>query len=433
MENIRQKLIENIHNDKKYIRIGLKFNPFPKSGTTNINGGDHNIEQLNIIDDEVASQITNFLAEAFSENPSDPEDKFITAVILGDYGVGKTQHLMFIKYLLETLDSSVKPYVVYIDNPGVNLSELIGSILSKIGEESFKKYLWGVIINQIKTNPIYKLRLEPFEYKGIALFDNEVTNPYDEINLISYKSFLDTWTRYIGNLRKRKEFNEILKGLILEIFYEKYNDNALSNYFYELVAANFGINNTWESLSSGDNKFLQNKEVKIIQSIVRLVKEQGYTDFFILADEFEDITKGRLNKKQVDNYIYNLRTLLDQQREWVLFFAMTGLALKQFESINPAFADRIKSRVIRLKPFNEEQGIKVIIQYLAAARIKEEDKNNIYPFTEKAVSLVIDKTNGSPRRFLKTIYYVLELFVKSNLEIIDEEFINNNLDSETIP
>lgn len=433
MEKIRQKLIQSLHNNEKYIRLGLKFNPFPKSGTTNINGGDHAIEQLNIIDDEVANQITNFLSEAFEENPNDPKDKFISAVIVGDYGVGKTQHLMFIKYLLETLDSSLKPYVVYIDNPGVNLSELIGSILTKIGEETFKKYLWGVIINHIKDNSDYKSRLDSFEYKGVTLFENEISNPYDEINLISYKSFLDSWTRYIVNPKKRKEFNDTLKGLILDILYDKYNDNALSNYFYDLIATNIGINSTWESLSTGNNKFLQNKEVKVIKAIVSLVKEQGFTDFFILADEFEDITKGRLSKIQVDNYIYNLRTLLDEQREWVLFFAMTGTALKQFETISPAFADRIKSRVIRLKPFNDEQAIKVINQYLIPARIKEEDKDGIYPFSEKAVSLIVDKTFGSPRRFLKTIYYLLEIFVKSDLEIIDENFINNNLDSETIP
>lgn len=433
MENIRQNLIKIIHNDEKYTRVGLKYNPFPKSGTTNVNGGDHVVEQLDIIDQDVASKITNFIAEAFTENYIDPEDKFISAVIVGNYGVGKTQHLMFIKYLLETLDSSHKPYVVYIDNPGVSLSELIGSILNRIGEESFKKYLWAAIINQILKNDKYKSRLTPFEYKGVSLFENETTDPYDETNLVSHKSFLDAWTRYVVHPKKRKEFNEVLKIIILDILNEKYKDNALAVYFYELVAADFGINNTWESLSSGNIKLLQNKEVKVIKAIVSLIKEQGFTDFFILADEFEDITKGRLDKKQVDNYIYNLRTLLDGQREWVLFFAMTGAALKQFETISPPFADRIKSRVINLQPFNNEQAIKVVTQYLNPARINENDKDKCQPFTEKAIELLVDKTDGTPRRFLKTIYYLLELLVRSNKILIDEDFINQNLNSETIP
>ena len=59
----------------------------------------------------------------------------------GEYGAGKTQTLMYIKYLFNNIKSNeIKPYVIYIDNPGQRLSELIGGIVAQIGVENFKKY-----------------------------------------------------------------------------------------------------------------------------------------------------------------------------------------------------------------------------------------------------------------------------------------------------
>jgi hypothetical protein len=430
MESLKQKLNSALHGSDKYKKLNLNFNPFPKSGTTNINSGTNYIEQLDIIDPNVGESITNFISQAFDENPNNPEDKFISAVIVGDYGVGKTQHLMFIKYLLETLENNLKPYVVYVDNPGVSLSALIGTIVSKIGEENFKKYLWSNIIKEIIDNEEFEKQLIPFKYNGASLFPGTVVNPYDDINTINYKAFLDAWLRYINNPSKRKEFNKSLKDTILQILYKKYNDSALSSYFYELIAADFGISAIWESMSSGTSKELNGKEVKLIKAIVSLIKEQGYTDFFILVDEFEDITKGRLDKKQIDNYVYNLRTLLDEHREWVLFFAMTSQALIELNKLSPAFVARIGSRTIRLAPFNDNQGLNVIKLYLSSAR---ENNDSISPFTENGVKLLIKKTDGSPRRFLKSAYFLIEKLISSNGSLIDETFIENNLDSTSIP
>ena len=60
-----------------------------------------------------------------------------------------------------------------------------------------------------------------------------------------------------------------------------------------------------QALTSGSLKQLKGKEARVIKYIVKLVKEQGFSDFFILVDEFEDITEGRLTKSQIDNYVYN--------------------------------------------------------------------------------------------------------------------------------
>ncbi len=419
--------------DKKYEKLGLKFNPFPKSGTTNINSSDFINGHLVPIDDSVKANVFDFISHALQENPVDPMDKFLTATVTGDYGSGKTQLLMYVKYLLGLVASNKdfhkNPYVIYIDNPGIKLSELIGSIISKIGEENFKKFIWNKIIERISKNESYRKRLVRFEGKGSVLFDQN-PNPYADENLVSYKKFLDAFIKYIPTIKQKKEFDSSFRDLITEVLEIELGDSVLTQYFYDLISEDFGVNKTWEALSSGAIRQLDKKEAGIIRYIVRLIKEQGFTDFFILVDEFEDITEGRLSKIQVDNYIYNLRTLLDEQREWCLMFAMTGQALKKLKSVSPPLADRISARLITLQSIDQSQAEKIIINYLNIARDKKLDV--LVPFEKEGIRYLVSETDGNSRAFLRGAYYLIEkaakLFQEGNL--IDETFIKSNASQE---
>ena len=170
-------------------------------------------------------------------------------------------------------------------------------------------------------------------------------------------------------------------------------------------------------------KQLKGKEARVIKYIVKLVKEQGFSDFFILVDEFEDITEGRLTKSQIDNYVYNLRTLLDEQREWCLLFTMTPLALKKLRSVSPPLADRISSREIWLQDLNTEQAISIVKNYMT---IVEHD--SLLPFTEDGIAYLVDIVDGNIRRFLKMCFRLIEeaaLTFTSPDNKIDKAFIES--------
>jgi hypothetical protein len=189
-------------------------------------------------------------------------------------------------------------------------------------------------------------------------------------------------------------------------------DSVLAQYFYELLSDDYGVNKTWEALSSGGIKQLDKKVALIIRYIVRLIKEQGYTDFFILVDEFEDITEGRLNKTQVDNYVYNLRTLLDEHREWCLLFAMTGDALRKLRLVSPPLADRISSRLIILQNLNNQQATGIAVNYLNLAR--EEQTDDPSPFDLSGIETLNELVEGNARRFLKSCYFMVERAMESS-------------------
>ena len=165
-------------------------------------------------------------------------------------------------------------------------------------------------------------------------------------------------------------------------------------------------------LVTGNVKELDKREVNILKAIVRIVQKQlGYTDFIILIDEFEEITAERLKKSDVDNYLRNLRLLIDREKNWCSVFAMTGKALSIIESYSPPLAGRIKGSFVDLKPLNEAELRKMIANYLSIARSETID-DDIYPFDESGIKEMLEvkdvQLKGSPRFILKLCYTLLQ-------------------------
>jgi Cdc6-like AAA superfamily ATPase len=422
--------------NKRYSKLGLQFNPFPRSGTASINGGDNFNLRLVPVAEKVLDDLLEFIGDALNTNELDSKDKFISAVITGDYGSGKTQLLMFVRAILSEIAAVHKgqknPYIIYVDNPGVKLLEFIGTIISRVGEENFKKFIWAKVIDGIRSSDEYQKRLEKFRSSSGVLFADTNPNPYAEENTVSYKQFLNSFTRYINNPRSRKEFDETFKDILMRVIEAESGDSLLAQYFYELISDDYGVNKTWESLSTGGIKLLDKKVVEIIRYIVRLIKEQGYTDFFILVDEFEDITRGRLTKPQVDNYLYNLRALVDEHREWCLLFAMTGEALDRLKEVSPPLSDRIGSRIINLPFLKNHEAATIIVNYLNLAR--EQESDDINPFDLTGIEKLNASAGGNARRLLRGCYYIVERAADElgKNKVIDSEFLTKHFSQEFI-
>ena len=150
--------LSQIENQKNILKekFFLNYNPFPKSGIAIINESDDIVSSLSPVNDEVVNTIFEYIKDALynsATNGKDLDNKYISLIVRGEYGSGKTQTLMYIKYLLQNLKlDNIRPYVIYIDNPGQKLSELIGGIISQIGIENFRKYLWNIFISYLDNN-----------------------------------------------------------------------------------------------------------------------------------------------------------------------------------------------------------------------------------------------------------------------------------------
>ena len=412
--------------ENKYVQWGIQFNPFPRSGTSNINGSDEVNRMLKPLVKKTMNDITTFILNALQPNNLDPKDQFISATIVGDYGSGKTQMLMYAKALLNGIrDSEVplKPYTIYIDNPGGSIQEFIGNVIGEIGEENVRKYVWNHIIDTIQKSEEIKEQLKPYEPNSAVLFNEmkDSLNPYAEVNTTSYKKFLDVFIKNMNSQKKRK-FDDLFSGIVQQILYDDTKDTTVAYYFYEFISADFGINKTWEALTSGKLKQMDGKEAEAIRYIVKLLKREGFTHVFILVDEFEDLTAGRLTKAQQDNYIHNLRILLDQHREWCLLFAINPHALERLQVLSPPLADRVLVRRIALDNLTNEEVEAVYGTYLTLAKYE----GNL-PFTDEAVEYIRETSDGNLRRVLKAAFALFEAAADQGVKVLDKEFVENNM------
>ena len=419
-------------------RYGLAYNPFPRSGIAIISESDKIVEKLMPVDEEALNTIFNFISDALFTHQEQPEtpDKYMSMIVRGEYGSGKTQTLMYIRYLLKNLkNEAVKPYVVYIDNPGQKLAELIGGVISQIGVENFRKYLWNIFMEyldrhqDVKQSLISTTSTPPF----LSLFGDDDPIPSLSANIQNYKELVDAIT--LGkNATEKKQLLQTLKGHMINSYTEETESPVVATYFYDVVSDTIGISKSWDMLTSGSVKELDKREVNILKAIVNIVcKQLGYTDFFILIDEFEEITAERLKRTDIDNYLRNLRLLIDREKNWYSVFAMTGKALDIIESYSPPLAGRIKGSIVELKPLNEESFKQVVQNYLAVARVDEKN-DSIDPFDESALDEMLQVKNsqlkGSPRFLLKMCYQMLQRAMVELPEgaVIDRDFVKKHID-----
>lgn len=410
LEERIKKRTEN--QGKRFEKFGLEYNPFPKSGTANTNESSEFTKLLFPIDSSVREDIENYVIDSlFSE---DENDHKLICTITGDYGTGKTQLLLYAKWLIQSLPRNA--YVVYINNPETKLSELIGSIIEHIGQEQFKKYLWEQLLVSLKSNDTYKNQLLDFVKKSrvakqVGLFDSEdisiQSHPFSVENEANHKAFLDAFLNLLPLPNDKKEFNNLLRQILIEILLENNDrDSVIANYFYNLISEDFGVNKTWETITSGSGQYLDNKVVKLLNAIINIIQSQGFERFYLLVDEFEDITSGRLAKKEVDNYSHNLRTLIDKERRWCLLIAMTSAALKDLKLISPPLVDRLTDREIKIERLSKEQAKQIFINYLNTAR--EENSESTFPFSEEAINYINSNSEELPRLVLRRANYLLE-------------------------
>lgn len=354
--------LNQIENQKNILKekFFLNYNPFPKSGIAIIDEPDDIVSSLSPVNDEVVNTIFEYIKDALynsATNGKNSDNKYISLIVRGEYGSGKTQTLMYIKYLLQNLKlDNIRPYVIYIDNPGQKLSELIGGIISQIGIENFRKYLWNIFISYLDNNIDAKQEIlkeatgRPVE--NTLFSEHDTSSPLLIEKIQNYKELIDSITIRRSTTEK-KSFVQLLKDHMIRCFIEESESAVVASYFYDIVSETVGISKSWDMLVTGNVKELDKREVNILKAIVKIIQKQlGYTDFIILIDEFEEITAERLKKSDVDNYLRNLRLLIDREKNWCSVFAMTGKALSIIESYSPPLAGRIKGSFVDLKPLN---------------------------------------------------------------------------------
>ena len=447
-------LLANLSSDGQLKeKFGLNYNPFPRSGISVIDDTDKALGKLVPLHKDVSRKIIDYITDVINPGSVKKNDgDYLSLIIRGDYGTGKTQTLMYIKYLLKSINiEGIRPYVIYIDNPGQKLPELIGSIVEQIGVENFRRYLWNIFIKYLNGEGEVFTEKRPEEVSNMVdsireditsvilpreqtLFEPQTLIDKDlfEKQYLNYKVLLNELLN-ISKSSQKKEIIKKLKEHMIKCYTGFFKSSVVADYFYDIVSDNLGINKSWDIITSGSSAELNKREVYILKAIVNIVKsEMDYNSFIILVDEFEEITTERLKPTDIDNYLRNLRSLIDREKNWCSVFAMTGLALENIRTYSPPLAARIDDRIVDLQRLDKESCITLISNYLSIAR--ENQDYDISPFTISAIETLLNTKDkqlaGSPRFIVKTCYMLLQRAAEEldKGAQIDEEFVRKHMD-----
>lgn len=124
---------------EKYQRLGLMSNPFPSVGAASENPS---YPPLSTVDQDLRNIIRHFAETNASQ----------MAVIIGNYGTGKTHTLRLIQEHLRGLSIALNPKIVYLSSAGYEAYSLLRGVLDQFGRDEITKIVWKLLLDDIQAN-----------------------------------------------------------------------------------------------------------------------------------------------------------------------------------------------------------------------------------------------------------------------------------------
>lgn len=350
-EEIIQELKE-IKIEKDYSIVGLKFNPFPPAGIPRY-------PSLAPLDQKANEKIKSFIRSTYSNYENKDFVNYAGLAIIGSYGMGKTHLMEYTKVLIEWLNKNLDGFsaaTCFIDRPEESPQRVIHHIIEQIGPDTIRKYVWMVIINEFQINKDSFQKM--FRAKQQTLTGNEKLDElFEEPTKSNYLDFLNKFRERQGDLKLLQEkAREIVKKKITS------DDETLADRYLNLILPEKKPDTSWEVLAGYiSSRDLQRKEVKFLNSIVQILRENGFNLLYVFIDEFEDVSK--IKGAKLTDYLSTLNTLINNERRWAVVTSLTGDALLKIKEESVPLYDRLTSYKVELEPLNKERA-KLLIQII---------------------------------------------------------------------
>ncbi len=351
-------------------RYGLIINPFPIAGYFPLDSEyEKTYAQIITGKKEVVERVKKFVEDIIAG------DTVPVAIIVGDYGYGKTHLLKHIQYRIQEEAKNIFP--IYIKN---------------IGEPKILR-LYKAILDGIRG------RLEIDFLVDAARRLLKMKDKLDQIRII---------------------FPDYAKAI-----------KFLSNKNHTAIRWLFGEKLDNESLKSIGiiREITEDNAADALIALIRLIYYgKGYR-LLILVDELESVI-GVEDVKMVRKFYEGLRAIIDKTgNEAQYIFAAPPAILLGKESISklhPALESRLSQSIIELKELDEESAKMLIREYLT--KFRRSDVVNIveplYPFTEESIQVLHKQSKGVPRRLLMLAHAALKEATKRNLKEISSNFVS---------
>lgn len=402
-EDIKRKIIERARTftfERNYSILGLKFNPFPPAAIPRF----VSLPPLNV---EYRETIENFILATYGSDGSIEPGEYAGLTIAGEYGMGKSHLMLYLKTLIDELskstekESSFSAVTCFIDRPEDDPRKVIHKIIEQIGLDTLRKYVWAILIDDFESEGMETfLRTTRSSQTSLNSYAaSEWDQLFNEPVKSNYLEFLNIFDNMGGDEKRLQEkAREIINKKI--VF-----DETLADRYLGLLFKSKKTDTSWEVLAGYINsRELQRKEVIFLNSIVSILKLNGFALLYVFVDEFEDISK--LTRVKRTDYLLTLNTLINNQRKWAVIVSLTYETLRFIREDATPLYDRLVTYIIRLEPLNLKSATNLLVNYLNISRSSSSD--TIFPFTEDLINNILKVSKGNYRSFIRLSYKIIE-------------------------
>jgi len=353
-----------------YSQYDLNANPFPYSPVPAEDPEIYCGQQH--VSDKISSTVSSMLSTGKSKH----------LVVTGKYGNGKSHTLKYTRSLLRGRDDVV---VGYVAQPGEGFLDIYHEFVYDLGfnrvQELAYEFLASVARDVTDTNPIGASGMESLIDEGDVLLSEIVPEAI----------------RRLSDVTKFADFARA----IIHMVYEDTNLYA------------------WQWLTAEGIRYEQRKEMEIhsaldddtmgvraFTALKNMLLELGYTGIFVFVDEFESI--ARLSPKDEQATLNSIRHLMDQNSSGLcMLFGCAPEVWQDVMSEYHAFSERIGEEVA-LKSLTSENLYELVRDYLDQERVSSADNEGIEPFSEEALDLILQTSQGNIRQVLSMCSRILD-------------------------
>jgi type II secretory pathway predicted ATPase ExeA len=372
-----------------YSQYDLNANPFPYSPVPAEDPEIYCGQQH--VSDKISSTVSSMLSTGKSKH----------LVVTGKYGNGKSHTLKYTRSLLRGRDDVV---VGYVAQPGEGFLDIYHEFVYDLGfnrlQELAYEFLASVARDVTDTNPIGASGMESLIDEGDVLLSEIVPEAI----------------RRLSDVTKFADFARA----IIHMVYEDTNLYA------------------WQWLTAEGIRYEQRKEMEIhsaldddtmgvraFTALKNMLLELGYTGIFVFVDEFESI--ARLSPKDEQATLNSIRHLMDQNSSGLcMLFGCAPEVWQDVMSEYHAFSERIGEEVA-LKPLTSENLYELVRDYLDQERVSSADNEGIEPFSEEALDLILQTSQGNIRQVLSMCSRILDDAAESKVNKITAAWVEETV------
>ncbi|OVE82972.1 BREX system ATP-binding domain-containing protein [Natronolimnobius baerhuensis] len=375
--------------EQNYSHFDLDSNPFPYSPVPSEN------PEIYCGQDHATAAISSTVSATLSTGKS----KHL--VVTGKYGNGKSHTLKYTRSLLRDQGDVV---VGYVAQPGDGFLDIYHEFMYDLGfsrvQEIAYEFLATVARDVTDTNPVGANGMQSLIDDGDVLLSELIPTAVKRLSDVT-------------------QFADFARAIV-HMVYEDTNLYA------------------WQWLTGEGIRYEQRKEMEIhtaldddtmgvraFTAMKNLLLELGYTAVFVFVDEFESIS--RLSSKDEQATLNSIRHLMDQNSMGLcMLFGCAPEVWQDVMSEYHAFSERIGQEVA-LRPLTDDHLYALIEQYLDRERTGAGKQSEIHPFTEEALDLILQRSQGNIRQVLSVCSRLLDTAAVEQKERISGEFVQESI------